>query len=224
MSYPNSADVGVPLSGRRGLRGRVYSRGQDTTGYLTVRLDDGAEYCVPTGLLHHHDDGTYSIELDTEELSAYDAAHRISPPALGTDEVVSFVHAQTVPILAEEVTLGKRRHESVVRIAKKVLTRDVIVDDPLIRDTFEIRRVPVNKIIAEPVEPRQEGDVFIVPIFEEVLVTEKRLLLREEVHIVRTREEVHEPRRVTLRREEVEVQRRPRGESTEQQPGRTGDK
>jgi len=223
MSDTNSADVGLPLSGKRGLRGRVYSRGQDTSEYRLVRLDGGGDYYVPTQLLQYRDDGTYSIALDTEELSPYDASRRVSTPAAGAGEVVSFVQAQTTPVVAEEVTLGKRTSESVVRIEKKVVTRDVIVDDPLIRDTFEIRRVPVNKIIAEPVEPRQEGDVFIVPIFEEVLVTEKRLLLREEVHIVRTREEVHEPRRITLRREEVEVQRKPRGEAAIEKPRQQGD-
>jgi stress response protein YsnF len=67
--------------------------------------------------------------------------------------------------------------------------------------------VPVNTVVAEAVPPREEGDTLIVPIFEEVLVTEKRLLLREEVHIVRRRVEVRAPQTITLRKENVDVHR-----------------
>jgi stress response protein YsnF len=42
-----------------------------------------------------------------------------------------------------------------------------------------------------------------------VLVVEKKLVLREEVHVKRVRKEVHDSREVTLREERVEVARRP---------------
>jgi stress response protein YsnF len=45
---------------------------------------------------------------------------------------------------------------------------------------------------------------------EEVLVVEKRLMLREEIHIRQQRIETHQPQRVTLRSEEVQVERVPR--------------
>jgi stress response protein YsnF len=38
-------------------------------------------------------------------------------------------------------------------------------------------------------------------------VVEKRLLLKEEVHLTRRRIETHTPQRVTLRREEAAVER-----------------
>ena len=47
----------------------------------------------------------------------------------------------------------------------------------------------------------------IVPIMEEVLVIEKRLILKEELHIHKRRVETHQPQQVTLRREEVRVER-----------------
>ena len=53
---------------------------------------------------------------------------------------------------------------------------------------------------------RQEGDTLIVPVLEEVLVVEKRLLLKEEVRITRTRTEVHSPQAVTLRSEEAVIE------------------
>ena len=44
---------------------------------------------------------------------------------------------------------------------------------------------------------------------EEVLVVEKRLMLREEIHIRTQRIETHQPQRITLRSEDVQVERVP---------------
>jgi stress response protein YsnF len=54
---------------------------------------------------------------------------------------------------------------------------------------------------------RTEGDVTIVPVLEEVLVVEKRLLLKEELHIRRgvETETVEVP--VTLRKQRAVVER-----------------
>jgi stress response protein YsnF len=48
----------------------------------------------------------------------------------------------------------------------------------------------------------------IIPLLEEVLVIEKRLILREEVHIKKRHREVHAPQEVLLRKEEVEIERK----------------
>jgi uncharacterized protein (TIGR02271 family) len=201
-------DTTVRLSGKGSLRGHVYapSRVLDTSDCKLVRLENGAEYYVPSELLHPRRDGSYELDLNPEQLAQYDASRRIATPA-PAGEAVSFTQGNTIPLIAEEVNIGKNVHQSTVRIEKVVTSRDVTVDDPLTREEFEIRRVPVNKVIPEPIPPRQEGDTFILPVFEEVLVTETRLLLREEVHIVRRRVEVHDPRTITLRREEIQVRR-----------------
>jgi stress response protein YsnF len=67
----------------------------------------------------------------------------------------------------------------------------------------------VNREITTAPEVRTENGVTIVPVIEEVLVVEKRLVLKEELHIRRqTRtEEVEVP--VELRKERVEVERMP---------------
>ena len=54
---------------------------------------------------------------------------------------------------------------------------------------------------------RYEGDGMIVPVLEEVIVTEKRLMQREELHVRKRQIETRKPRHVTLRREEVTVER-----------------
>ena len=47
----------------------------------------------------------------------------------------------------------------------------------------------------------------IIPVLEEVLVIQKRTVLKEELHVTRLRREVHhEPQHVVLRAEEVTVE------------------
>ena len=90
--------------------------------------------------------------------------------------------------------------------------RTEVVDLPLTREEVSVERVAVNRVVDGPVETRREGDTWIVPVLEEVLVVEKRLMLREEVRITTRRTEVAEPQTVTLRREEAVVERaRPGG-------------
>jgi stress response protein YsnF len=42
---------------------------------------------------------------------------------------------------------------------------------------------------------------------------EKRWMLREEIHIRKRRTETHQPQRITLRREDVQVERIPQAET-----------
>jgi stress response protein YsnF len=65
----------------------------------------------------------------------------------------------------------------------------------------------VNRIVEDIPEPHYDGDTLVLPILEEVLVVEKRLILREEVRITPVREEVRDPQTHTVRREHVDVER-----------------
>ena len=56
---------------------------------------------------------------------------------------------------------------------------------------------------------RQEGDVTIVPVVEEIVVVERRLMLKEELHVRRVRSTHRHEETVTLRYQEAEVVRRP---------------
>jgi hypothetical protein len=55
-----------------------------------------------------------------------------------------------------------------------------------------VRRVPVGRTLAEgevPQPRRGEDGAWIIPVVEEVLVVERRLVLREEIHLVTRRTE-----------------------------------
>ena len=70
-------------------------------------------------------------------------------------------------------------------------------------------------------QPRYEGNTLVIPVVEEVLVTEKRLMLVEEVHITGVHGTHHQPQRVSLRKDAVSIERlAPQGAQTsnEHQP------
>ena len=94
-----------------------------------------------------------------------------------------------------------------MRVGKQTHTREVAVDEDLVKESAEIETIPIGRQIFEMPSVRHEGETIIVPIVEEVIHTERRLMLKEEVRITRkkTTEQFHD--RVTLRYQEAVVTR-----------------
>ena len=158
-------------------------------GMVDVLFEDGERRSVPVGLLVAEADGGYRLDLARVEASG------------GAAVVV-------VPVVAEEVSVGKRWVETgTVRVHKTVRTTERVVDEPLTREEVVIERVAINREIDEAVSSRQEGDTLIVPLLEEILVVRKQLILREEVRITRRKVEYRAPETVSLRVEEATVER-----------------
>jgi len=84
-------------------------------------------------------------------------------------------------------------------------SREISLDQQLFGDEVAVERVAINRIVDQVPETRQEGDVLIIPVLEEVLTVQKRLLLKEEVRIQRRRSEIQEPRRVVLDGNEMRI-------------------
>ena len=111
-------------------------------------------------------------------------------------------------LLEEELTVGKEAVETGrLRVSKQTHTREASIDENLLSEHADIERVPVGRQVFEMPLIRQEGDTTIVPIVEEVLHTERRLFLKEEIKITRRRttEQFHD--RVTLRYQEAVITR-----------------
>jgi uncharacterized protein (TIGR02271 family) len=115
---------------------------------------------------------------------------------------------RTIPLVEEELVVGRK---SVTTGRVRVSTRTDLVEESasldLQRDSVEVTRVTIDREIDEVPSVRTEGDVTIVPVVEEVLVVEKRLVLKEELHIRRQviNEQVDVP--VTLRKQRAIVER-----------------
>jgi stress response protein YsnF len=117
---------------------------------------------------------------------------------------------QVIPVAEEEVKVGKlTRPAGVTRISKTVHEKVEVIDEPLIEDEVTIERMPVNKYVDGPLPVREENGTTIVPVLEEVLVTEKRILLKEELHIRKVSRTVHKPQKIVLRSEEALVEHLP---------------
>jgi uncharacterized protein (TIGR02271 family) len=124
------------------------------------------------------------------------------------------IHEERIPVVDEEARIDKREVVTGrVRIRTRVEEADETVRGTLDEEVVEVERVPVDRIVEAAPAVRQDGDVTIIPVMEEVLVVEKRLVLKEELHVRRRRKQESVEVPVTLRRERVEVERLPADES-----------
>ncbi|MBA1200714.1 DUF2382 domain-containing protein [Pseudomonas capeferrum] len=111
-----------------------------------------------------------------------------------------------IPVLEEFATVGKRTVTTgVITVEKHVETRNYEVSEVLQRRGASVERVP-RGITVDPANPPQVRTVdglTIIPVLEEVLVVEKRLVLKEELQIRYHVDEVPCTQDVTLRSETV---------------------
>jgi uncharacterized protein (TIGR02271 family) len=116
-----------------------------------------------------------------------------------------------IPLIEEQLAVDTRVVETGrgVRIHKTVSEQPVTIDERLMREEMDVRHVPVDRIVALEEAPatRYEGDTLVVPVLEEVLVVERRLRIKEELHITRIRREERYHDTVSLKAERVEIER-----------------
>lgn len=116
--------------------------------------------------------------------------------------------SQTIPLVQEDIVISKRELETGrVRVRTEVQWHTDHARADLFRDHVEVERVPVGREIDAAPPVREEGDTVIIPVVEEVLVVEKRLVLKEEIRLKRTRTVEHMDEPVRLRVMEAVVER-----------------
>ena len=129
---------------------------------------------------------------------------------LPSSPATSLDMARVVPVIEESLVVDKRVvDQGGYRIVKSVDVREEVVDEPLVAHTVDVERRVIGRLLPSMEVPasRQEGDTWIVSIVEEVLVTEKRLMLKEELHIRRTESVTRHPQTFSLRSENVAIER-----------------
>jgi uncharacterized protein (TIGR02271 family) len=193
----------VEVSGPQGLHGTIDTAAWPLDGsrdQIEILFDDGQRVRVARDVLERVDARHYRIPTAAAALLERDRSGSAT-----TSEA-----AVVVPVIQEHLNIGKRTVESGrVRVRKVVREVEETIDQPLAREEVTIERVPVGRIVEGPQQARQEGDDWIIPVVEEVLVVEKRLMLKEELHVrKRTVQERHH-QRVTLQHEEPVIERLP---------------
>jgi len=113
-----------------------------------------------------------------------------------------------VPLYVEEASVSKRQVETGrVRVSTITQQYEQIIEEALAREEVQIERKAVNKQIDSMPSVREDGDTTIIPVVEEVLVVERRLMLKEEIHIKRVHGTEQFQQRVLLRKQEAVVER-----------------
>ena len=185
------------LEGRR-TRAELLSQEGDQR---RIRLEDGQALSLPEDALVKQHNGDYYLLLKLSELEASADTPLRSSSSQQADEAV-------IPVAEERLRVRKRQVDgATVRVTKTVVEEERTVDEALLGEEVSVERVRIDKVVDAPEPIRAEGDTTIIPLYEEVLVVEKRLVLTEEVHVTKRRVEKRAPQSVTLRREEVSVER-----------------
>lgn len=128
-----------------------------------------------------------------------------------SEELPSDAERTVLPLIEETLTVTKR--EVVTgRVRVRTVTEAVEeqVRQELSGERIEVEHVPIDQLVelgAAPPQPRTEGDVTIVPVLEEILVIEKRLLIKEELRITRHRTSEMTDVSVALRKQRAVVER-----------------
>lgn len=113
-----------------------------------------------------------------------------------------------IPRVEETFDVDKQRIVTGrVRVTTSSETVNEIAEATLAGETVDITRERIDREVADVPQMRVEGDVTIIPVVEEIVVVEKRLVLVEEIRIRRiaTSDDVQIP--VTLRRQRAVVER-----------------
>jgi uncharacterized protein (TIGR02271 family) len=211
MSEPAKGMSVMDRDGRLGIVEGVTSAGSGQPARVIVQRDTGQSMVLQPG--------TYKIVGGAVfvDNSRYSATERQMEDIHRTQELEVPRRAQAIdvgdnqstviPVIREELNVTRREVErGGVRVHKRVEEREEVVEQPTFREEVSVERVTIGKPIDQEIGSRQEGDTLIIPVLEEMLVVEKRLVLKEELRITRRRVETTEQARVVLREEHVDLE------------------
>lgn len=115
---------------------------------------------------------------------------------------------QRLELLEEQLRIDRRIVETGrVLIETKVETRQQVVEALLQEEEVEVERVPVGRFVDEVPQIREENGVLIIPVIEEQIVVQTRLVLKEELRVTKTIREDLVRRTIPLRSEHATVTR-----------------
>ena len=184
---------------------------------LAVQLGNGetvfieADRLTATASDKYRFDGSFQdVRRDSNQ-----SAHLSSNQTSSNERNLAAIDARTnergeivVPLIAEQIRISKKTVETGgIRVHKTVREDVQRIDEPIVREHLDVERVEINQFVETAPAVRYEGDVMIVPVLEEVIVTQKRLLLREEIRLTKRREEISNVQEITLRREEISLEK-----------------
>jgi uncharacterized protein (TIGR02271 family) len=120
---------------------------------------------------------------------------------------------QTISVVEEQLRVLRREAETGavrVRIETEQTHQPVRLEGW--SESVEVERVPVNRPVQQREAPWQDGEVLVVPVYEEQFVVQRSWVLKEELRLHKRREATTEDIEVVLQRERARVERREDGD------------
>lgn len=118
--------------------------------------------------------------------------------------------AEVLQLFAEEAKVSRQTVETGrVRVATVTHTRDHLVDELLARTSVEVERIPVGRVVEEIPPVKDDAGLIVIPIVEETVIVERKLVLKEELHIRRKQTTERFQQTVPLRYQTAQVTRTP---------------
>lgn len=202
----NTNPAGFQVIDEKGVRGMldltvVPPQGIESRLVL-VRFDDGSQVFADASTFVEIEDGFFTFPGSFADLLAQNQSANYGESEFGASGQI------VIPLLSEEINIAREKVlTGGVRVRKTVSEHTETVDEPTLREDVIVERIAINEFIAEAPKVRYDDDVMIVPLVEEVLVVEKRLVLREEIRISKRRETIQNPRQIVLRREDATLEK-----------------
>lgn len=92
---------------------------------------------------------------------------------------------EKLPLVEEVLNIEKQQTTRKVRVHTKLEIVEERIEEELTTEQVFVTRKTVNAYVDAAPTIRTVGDLTIIPVLEEVLVLEKKLLLKEEIYIQR---------------------------------------
>lgn len=177
---------------------------RETDGSLLLRGPDGRRWLVPADAIERRDGADIHLAVTLSEIEA----GRHAGTGERRAEAGHDVDRQVVALVEEQLVVETHaRPTATVRVRTHTHERQETIDEILSSETVQVTRVPVDRYVESPASVRVEGDTTVVPVHEEVLFVEKRLLLKEELHLTKRKVDRHETQHVTLRHQTADIER-----------------
>lgn len=115
---------------------------------------------------------------------------------------------RVIPVIEEQAHVEKQEVETgKVYIRKQIQEEEATVEVPLRHDRVSVERVAINQYVSDHPKVRYEGDKIIIPVVQEEVVVEKKILLVEEMHIDRQYYQENFSETISLKKEIIQVVR-----------------
>ncbi len=130
-------------------------------------------------------------------------AMTMHPTPVNEPDLIIPLHAEEVSVSVRPVTTGR------VRVHVQTQGHERTVTEPVDTTRVEVGRVAIGRVVDAHPPVREEGATMVISVVEEVLVVERRLMLKEEIRLTRVTTRGQHEETLVLREQQATIERLP---------------